>query len=48
VWLVYDSRGLTGVTTTRPEVAGVLQMVSEPTIAVSQARTSQLRRILKN
>jgi hypothetical protein len=36
---------LTGVTTVRPEVAGVLQMVSEPTLVVSRARTGQLRRI---
>jgi hypothetical protein len=45
VGLVYDPRGLTGVTTVRPEVAGVLQMVSEPTLVVSRARTCQLRRI---
>jgi hypothetical protein len=45
VRLVYNPRGLSGVTTVRPGVAGVLQMVSEPTIAVSQARTGQLRRI---
>jgi hypothetical protein len=31
VRLVYDPTGLTGVTTTRPGVTGVLQMVSEPT-----------------
>jgi hypothetical protein len=37
--------GLTGVTTARPGVAGVLQMVSESTLAVSRARTGQLRRI---
>jgi hypothetical protein len=43
--LVYDPRGLPGVTTARPRVAGVLQMVSEPTLAVSWARTGQLRRI---
>jgi hypothetical protein len=43
--LVYDPRGLPGVTTARPGVGGVLQMVSEPTIAVSRARTVQLRRI---
>jgi hypothetical protein len=40
--LVYDPRGLLGVTTARP---GVLQMVSELTLVVSQARTGQLRRI---
>jgi hypothetical protein len=45
VGLVYDPRGLTGVTTARPGVAEVLQMASEPTLMVSQARTSQLRRI---
>jgi hypothetical protein len=45
VGLVYDPRGLPGVTTARSGVAGVLQMVSEPTLAVSRARTGQLRRI---
>jgi hypothetical protein len=45
VRLVYNARGLLGVTTARPGVAGVLQMVSEPTLAVSWARTGQLRRI---
>jgi hypothetical protein len=45
VGLVYDPRGLPGVTTARPGVAGVLQMVSEPTLVVSRARTGQLRRI---
>jgi hypothetical protein len=45
VRLVYDPRGLPGVTSARLGVAGVLQMVSEPTLAVSRARTSQLRRI---
>jgi hypothetical protein len=45
VGLVYDPRGLPGVTIVRPGVAGVLQMVSEPTLAVSRARTGQLRRI---
>jgi hypothetical protein len=34
VGLVYDPRGLPEVTTVRPEVAGVLQMVSEPTITI--------------
>jgi hypothetical protein len=42
VGLVYDPRELPGVTTARP---GVLQMVSEPTLVVSRARTCQLRRI---
>jgi hypothetical protein len=45
VGLVYDPRGLSGVTTARPGVAGVFQMVSESTLAVSQACTGQLRRI---
>jgi hypothetical protein len=45
VRLIYDPRRLTGVTTARPGVAEVLQMVSEPTLAVSWARTGQLRRI---
>jgi hypothetical protein len=45
VGLVYDPRGLPGVTTVRPGVAEVLQMVSELTLTVSRARTSQLRRI---
>jgi hypothetical protein len=43
--LVYDPKGLPGVMTARPEVAGVLQMVSEPTLTVSRARTGQLRRV---
>jgi hypothetical protein len=42
---VYDPRGLSGVTTARPRVVGVLQIVSEPTLAVSRARMGQLRRI---
>jgi hypothetical protein len=37
--------GLPGVTTDRFGVVGVLQMVSEPTLAVSRARTDQFRRI---
>jgi hypothetical protein len=45
VELVYDPKGLSGVTTTRPEVAGVLQIVSELTLTTSRARTGQLRRI---
>jgi hypothetical protein len=45
VRLVYDSMGLPGVTTVRAGVAGVLQMVSEPTLTVSRARMGQLRRI---
>jgi hypothetical protein len=43
--LVYDPRELTGVTIARPGVVGVLQMVSELTLAVSWARMGQLRRI---
>jgi hypothetical protein len=45
VGLVYDPTELLGVTTARPEVTGVLKMVSEPTLVVSRARMSQLRRI---
>jgi hypothetical protein len=45
VGLVYDHRRLPGVMTARPGVASVLQMVLEPTLVVSQARTGQLRRI---
>jgi hypothetical protein len=45
VGLVYDPSGLARVTTARPRVAGVLQMVSELTLAVSRARTGQLRMI---
>jgi hypothetical protein len=35
VWLVYDSKELPGVMTVRPEVAGVLQWVSNLTLVVS-------------
>jgi hypothetical protein len=45
VGLVYDLRGPPGVTTARLGLAGVLQMVSKPTLTVSWACTSQLRRI---
>jgi hypothetical protein len=45
VGLVYDSRELTGVTSVKPGVARVLQMVSELTLVVSWARTGQLKRI---
>jgi hypothetical protein len=45
VCLVYDPRELTGVTTARPEVAGILQIVLELTLAVSWVCTGQLRRI---
>jgi hypothetical protein len=41
---VYDLNELSGVTTVRLGVTGVLQMVSESTLAVSRVRTSQLRR----
>jgi hypothetical protein len=43
VGLVYDPRGLLGVTTARLGVSGVLQMVSEPTLTVSWVRTGQGR-----
>jgi hypothetical protein len=46
VGLVYDPSGLPGVMTARLRVIGVLQMVSEPTLTVSRAHTSQLRWIL--
>jgi hypothetical protein len=45
VRLVYDHRELTIVTTVRPGVVGMLQMVLELTLAVSWARTGQWRRI---
>jgi hypothetical protein len=45
VGLVYDPKELQGVTTIRPEVAGVFQMVSEPPLTVSRACTCQLRMI---
>jgi hypothetical protein len=45
VELVYDPSGLPGVTIVRPGVVGVLQMVSDPILAVSRVRTGQLRRI---
>jgi hypothetical protein len=40
VGLVYHPRGLPGVTTTRPRVVGVLQMISELTLTVSQEHES--------
>jgi hypothetical protein len=43
--IVYDPRRLSGVTTARPGVPGVLQMVSVLTLVVSRAHTGQLRRI---
>jgi hypothetical protein len=45
VGLVYDPSELAGVTTARPRVVEVLQMVSELTLVVSRACTGQLRRI---
>jgi hypothetical protein len=42
VGLVYDPKELSGVTIARP---GVLQMVSELTLAVSRVRMGQLRMI---
>jgi hypothetical protein len=38
VEMIYDPRGLLGVSTTGSGVDMMLQMVSEPTLAVSQAR----------
>jgi hypothetical protein len=35
--MVYNPRGLPGVSTTGPKVDEVLKMVSEPTLVVSQA-----------
>jgi hypothetical protein len=37
VGMVYNPRGLSGVSTTGPKVDVVLKMVSEPTLVVSQA-----------
>jgi hypothetical protein len=37
VEMIYGPRGLTEVSIAGPEVDGVLQMVSEPTLAVSRA-----------
>jgi hypothetical protein len=45
VRLVYNLRKLLGVTIARPEVAEVLQMLSEPTFAVLWVCMGQLRRI---
>jgi hypothetical protein len=39
--LVYDPRGLAGVTTVRPGVPVVLQMVTEPILTVARVRTGQ-------
>jgi hypothetical protein len=36
VRMVYNPRGLSGVSTVGPRVDGVLQMVLEPTLAVSR------------
>jgi hypothetical protein len=35
--IIYDARELSGVSTTGSGVDGVLQVVSEPTLAVSRA-----------
>jgi hypothetical protein len=43
--LLYDSRELLGVTTTRLGVAGVLQMISESTLTISRACAGRLIRI---
>jgi lipopolysaccharide/colanic/teichoic acid biosynthesis glycosyltransferase len=43
--LVYDLRELPEVTTVKPGVTGMLQIVSKSTLAVSRVRTGQLRRI---
>jgi hypothetical protein len=45
VGLVYDLRELPEVTTVKPGVTGMLQIVSKSTLAVSRVRTGQLRRI---
>jgi hypothetical protein len=45
VGLVYDLRELSGVTTARPRVAGVLQMVLESNLTISLVHTGQLRRM---
>jgi hypothetical protein len=45
VGLVYDLKELSGVTTVRPKMTGVLQMILEPTLIISLAHTSQLRRM---
>jgi hypothetical protein len=37
VGTIYDARELPGVSTVDPRVDGVLQVVSEPTLAVSRA-----------
>ena len=43
VEMVYDPRGLTGVTTVGPGVDGVLQMVSEPTITPGFKKANRMR-----
>jgi hypothetical protein len=45
VELVYNPSELLGVTTARPRVTGVLQMISEPILVVLRVRMRQLRRI---
>jgi hypothetical protein len=37
LWMVYDPRGLLGVSTAGPEMDDMLQMVSKPTLTVSRA-----------
>jgi hypothetical protein len=44
-WPVYDPRVLSRVTSARLRVVGVLQMVSELTLAISLMRMGELRRI---
>jgi hypothetical protein len=40
VRLVYDLRELPGIMTVRPQVIGVFQLISEPTLVVLWARTN--------
>jgi hypothetical protein len=47
VGLVYDPRKLSRVTTARPGVPRVLQMVSESSLAISRARTGQGRAYIR-
>jgi hypothetical protein len=41
VGMVYDPRGLSGVSIVGPGVDGVLQMVSEPTLTISRVCVGQ-------
>jgi hypothetical protein len=43
--LVYDPKELPGVIIIRPGVAGVLQLVLDPTLTISWACMCQLRRL---